>query len=515
MVPTQPHTHESLSRSALAVNVRRLHTLDNRANNKRDVRTMLNLLLIVAFVAGILSAIDALLRVKNPQGATAWILALIAIPVITVPLYWMFGRARYHDYIGLRERLRERLKIDLNADSGPLGLFAADTDNEEQPAASQLRGFRALANTPWCDGHELHLLKNGDATFSAIIDAIEQAQSYVLIQYYTIRDDDIGQTLAAAIKRARNRSVSIYLLYDEIGSYELSGTYKALLAESGVQIAPFSGTRSLLGRFRINFRNHRKIVLIDGRHAFTGGLNVGDEYLGNTQAFPHWRDTHLHISGPAILGLQMSFLEDWAFGNDDDADLPDVSWDAIEHSGDEKALVVSSGPADEVETCGLTFTHGIESAQERLWIASPYFVPDPRVLSSLQLAAMRGVDVRILLPRTTDNALFRFVPYAYLPDIEQLGAKIYLYEPGFMHQKVMLVDDMYATVGTANLDNRSFRLNFETICVARGGDFVDEVADMLEEDFAVSTLLKADDINNQPWYFDLAVAATRLMAPVL
>lgn len=476
---------------------------------------MLNVLLLAAFIAGVLSAVDALLRVKNPQGATAWIFALIAIPIVTVPLYWMFGRVRYHDYIGLRGRLRERLKIDLNSDFGPLAPFASDRNNYDQRTLSELRGFRALANTPWCDGHELKLLVNGEATFDAIFTAIETAQSYLLIQYYTIHDDDIGRQLAAGIKRARDRGVSVYLLYDEIGSYELPTKYKKGLAECGVEIAPFSGTRSLLGRFRINFRNHRKIVLIDGLQAFIGGLNVGDEYLGDTDTFPHWRDTHLQIAGPAVLGLQMSFLEDWAFGNADDADLPTVSWDAVEQPGSHKALVVNSGPADEVETCGLTFTHGIECAQNRLWIASPYFVPDPRVLSSLQLAAMRGVDVRILLPRKTDNPLFRFVPYAYLSDIEQLGAKIYLYEPGFMHQKVMLVDDCYATVGTANLDNRSFRLNFETICVVRSGDFVEDVARMLEADFAVSTLLKAEDINNQPWYFDLAVAATRLMAPVL
>lgn len=476
---------------------------------------MLNAALLIAFVAGILSAVDALLRVRNPQGATAWILGLIALPIITVPLYWMFGRVRYHDYIGLRLRLRERLNIDLNTDKGPLAAFASDHSNATATAISELRGFSALANSPWCDGHELELLADGKATFDAILSAIDEAQTYVLIQYYTVRDDEIGQRFSAAMKRARIRGVNVYFLYDEVGSYELTSSYKKELIATGVQLAPFSGTRSLLGRFRINFRNHRKIVLIDGRQAFIGGLNVGDEYLGKSGQFSHWRDTHLKIKGPAILGLQMSFLEDWAFGIADDAALPEVDWQAVERSGQHEALIVSTGPADEVETCGLTFTHAIECAQERLWIASPYFVPDPRVLSSLQLAAMRGVDVRILLPRRTDNPIFRFVPYAYFPDVERVGAKVYLYEPGFMHQKVLLVDDDYASVGTANLDNRSFRLNFETLCVVRSTEFADEVALMLETDFGASTELTAEDINNQPWYFDLAVAATRLMAPVL
>ncbi|MCR9276410.1 MAG: cardiolipin synthase [Pseudomonadaceae bacterium] len=476
---------------------------------------MLNAALLVAFIAGILSAIDALLRVRNPQGATAWILGLIAVPVITVPLYWMFGRVRYHDYIGAKARLRERLNIDLNADNGLLATFTADHSNVPSDVASELRGFSALANTPWCDGHELQLLIDGEATFDAILSAIDAAQSYALIQYYTVRDDEIGARFSGAMQRASKRGVHVYFLYDEIGSYELSSSYKKTLIAAGVQSAPFSGTRSLLGRFRINFRNHRKIVLIDGKQAFIGGLNVGDEYLGNSAKFAQWRDTHLAIHGPAILGLQMSFLEDWAFGNDDDAELPIVDWQAVERTGQHEALIVSTGPADEVETCGLTFTHAIECAQERLWIASPYFVPDPRVLSSLQLAAMRGVDVRILLPRRTDNPIFRFVPYAYFPDVEQVGGKVFLYEPGFMHQKVILVDDSYASVGTANLDNRSFRLNFETICVARSTRFADEVATMLEADFTDSTQLQAEDINNQPWYFDVAVAATRLMAPTL
>ena len=182
---------------------------------------------------------------------------------------------------------------------------------------------------------------------------------------------------------------------------------------------------------------------------------------------------------------------------------------------DQTALVLSSGPSDAVETCGLLYAHAIESAEERLWIATPYFVPDGRVLGALELAALRGVDVRVMMPRKSDSALFKFVPYAYLDEITRVGVKVFLYEDGFMHQKVALVDRDFATVGTANFDNRSFLLNFETTVVVRDGPFCDEVAAMLEADFARATPLTRERLHEAPFWFRFAASATRLLAPIL
>ncbi len=467
------------------------------------------------FVAGIGSAADAVLRVKNPQGATAWIVGLVTVPFITLPLYWMFGRSKDHAYRESRQRTRERMDVALRGETGLLSQFRTPEYDLNERDLSERRAFEGLATTPLCGGHALTLLVDGDATFNAIFEAIDSARNYVLVQFFIIRDDRLGRQLHAALLRARERNCRVYVQYDEIGSYQLGDPFLKELRDAGVHALPFAGTSSLLGRFRINFRNHRKIVVVDGHIGFLGGLNVGVEYLGESERFDQWRDTHLRIEGPTVLGLQQSFIEDWCFGQED-GEFPEVVWTpARSPEGRIAALISSTGPADDIESCGLLFAHAIESAEHRLWIASPYFVPDQRVLSSLQVAALRGVDVRVLLPRQSDNPIFHFVPYAYLADIERLGVQIFLYEAGFMHQKVTVVDDAYTLIGSANLDNRSFRLNFEVTCVAKDERFVADVARMLEDDFNKSTRLTHDDVANKPWYFTLAVSLTRLMAPVL
>src|SRR5690606_12476175 len=205
-------------------------------------------------------------------------------------------------------------------------------------------------------------------------------------------------------------------------------------------------------------------------------------------------------------------LKDWYYGREE---VLEVEWRPTPAEDDLCALVLASGPADALETCGLLFAHAIESAEKRVWIATPYFVPDGAVLGALQLAAHRDVDVRILMPRQTDAWFFEYVPYAYLPDVARAGVKVFLYEEGFMHQKILLVDDDYAAVSTANFDNRSFRLNFELTVLAYDKEFCGEVEAMLEADLARSTQLTEEDLADRPFFFRLAVQTTRLMSPVL
>ncbi|RMF54661.1 MAG: cardiolipin synthase, partial [Bacteroidetes bacterium] len=374
----------------------------------------------------------------------------------------------------------------------------------------ELLAFQRLATLPFTRGNHVRLLIDGEPTFEAIFDGIDRARSYVLAQFYIIRDDRIGRAFQERLIAAARRGVRVYLLYDEVGSHSLPRRYLRELEAAGVRVSGFSGRRSWLGRFRINFRNHRKIVVVDGEQAYAGGLNVGDEYLGHHPRLHPWRDTQLAVEGPAAQGFQLSFVRDWYYGRQE---TPEVAWTLKPHPEDRPALVLASGPADALETCGLLYMHAIESAEHRVWLATPYFVPDHHVLGALQLAALRGVDVRVLMPRLNDNPLFKYVPYAYLPEAGQAGVRVYLYEEGFMHQKVLLVDDDYAAVGTANLDNRSFRLNFEVTCLVNDAGFCHEVARMLEQDFARSTLLPPDALARRRLPFRLAVQTTRLLAP--
>jgi len=306
--------------------------------------------------------------------------------------------------------------------------------------------------------------------------------------------------------------VRVYLLYDEIGSHALDDGYLEDLRRAGVEVSAFNSSRGLRHRFQLNFRNHRKVVVVDGAQGWTGGLNVGVEYLGENPRHGPWRDTHLRLSGPSVLGLQEAFWEDWHWATGRVIELtwtPQVTCEECQN-----VVVVPSGPADAQETASLFMQHNINSAQHRLWVTSPYFVPDQGVQDALRLAAMRGVDVRVMMPERPDHLLVFLSAFSFLPDMIRAGVRIYRYQPGFLHQKVMLVDDHSAAVGTVNLDNRSFRLNFEIMAFIPDDTFAGEVRQMLERDFARCREVTLEELQQRPLWRKLVSRAAYLMAPI-
>jgi len=241
---------------------------------------------------------------------------------------------------------------------------------------------------------------------------------------------------------------------------------------------------------------------------------VGDEYMSRDASFGHWRDTHMRVEGPAVIGAQLAFVEDWRWATDEL--LTGLNWTPrVATDGDALALVLASGPADEMETASLLYTQAINSASRRIWIASPYFVPDDAVVQALQLAGLRGVDVRILIPQKADSQLVTLAAYSFFNEVNAAGVDFYRYEDGFLHEKVILVDDNVATVGTANFDNRSFRLNFEITTVVIDPDFAADVEQMFEDDFKKSRIMQPDEYDNKSYWFKLKVRTARLAAPVL
>ena len=369
-----------------------------------------------------------------------------------------------------------------------------------------------LAGLPFLRGNSVELLVDGDATFASILEGIDAAEKYVLFQFFIVHDDEIGREVKQHLIDRARAGVRVYFLYDEVGSHDLPRAYKDELRAAGVEVYDFHTRKGPRNRFQINFRNHRKVVVVDGKVAWIGGHNVGDEYLGRDPKFGHWRDTHVRIEGPAALGAQVSFAEDWYWATERWLDL---AWTPAPSSGgDIPILILPSGPADEFETANLMFVHAINSASKRIWIASPYFVPDRPVITALQLAGLRGVNVRILIPDKPDHLSVYLAAFSYLDESSSTGVEFYRYQDGFLHQKVMLIDDSVATVGTANFDNRSFRLNFEITAVVADRDFAAEVEEMLEADFARSRLMEPGEYDRKPWWFRLGVKLARLTAPV-
>lgn len=467
------------------------------------------LLFLVAHAIGLLSSLHALMTVRTAQGTIAWVVSLNAMPVLAVPAYWVFGRSKFEGYVVHR---RSRDELTDPAARELTSRLEALVPDFARVGGSPLAGQR-LARLPYLRGNEVELLVDGEATFESLFAGIDRAQRYVLVQFYIVRDDRIGRALRDRLAAKARQGVEVRFLYDELGSLDLPRGYRRELDRAGVRMVPFGTTRGWRNRFQLNFRNHRKVVVVDGVEGWVGGLNVGDEYLGRDPEIGPWRDTHLRIAGPAVLGLQLAFAEDWSWATGELL-FPRLAW-PTDVRGDAAVLVLPSGPADRLETASLMVQQAIHSAQRRLWIASPYFVPDGAVVSALTLAVLRGVDVRLLVPDRSDSRIVDAAAEGLLAPLVTSGIGVYRYRGGFLHSKHFVVDDRIAAVGTVNLDNRSFRLNFEVTAIVADPVLVAEVAAMFEADLARSRRVEAEDLARRPFWRQAASRAAYLLSPIL
>ena len=458
---------------------------------------------------GLLHAVHAVLKVRSPQGAVGWALALISFPYAAIPLYWIFGRTKF---IGYR---RARAESDTPLDRVATEAFAALTPLCADAASEAPLGApgHSLSLLPATRGNAVTLLRDGAETFPALFEAIERAERYLLVQFFIVRDDRLGRELVKRLATKARAGVRVFFLFDGVGCHALKRAFFAELRAVGARVAPFRTTRGGGNRFQLNFRNHRKLLIADGRHALTGGLNVGVEYNGEDARFGSWRDTHARVSGPAVQALQMPFVEDWHWAT---GEILSLDWQPTPVATPSMTVqVLATGPADDLDVCALTFLRLINSARRRLWLASPYFVPDPAVLAALQLAALRGVDVRLMLPERPDHWLPYLSSFSYYDALARSGIALHRYTAGFLHQKVALVDDDLAGVGSINVDYRSFHLNFEIALLVTDAAFAGEVAAMLEADFARCRRVDlATEYARRPWWFKAAVRAARLLSPV-
>ncbi|MGI9364025.1 MAG: cardiolipin synthase [Rhizobiaceae bacterium] len=464
---------------------------------------------VVAFAVGIVCALIAIWESRTSQGAIAWAISLITVPFLSVPLYLVFGRRRFRGYV--RERRVATIESRVSPDVAKKFLPGKSTLSRFE--TGQIRMAEALADLPFTKGNDIRLLIDGRATFDAIFAAIDQADSYVLVQFYIVRDDGLGNELGKRLIAAVRRGVRTHLLYDEIGSGSTSKSYFQKLRDAGVRVSEFGSARGRFNRFQINFRNHRKIVVVDGHVGFIGGSNVGDEYLGLDPKFGSWRDTHAELRGPIVMAAQLTFQEDWAWATGDTLDLEWIPTRTDE--SDQVALVLSTGPADQNESCSLFFVLAINAAVDRVWIVSPYFVPDIDVITALKLAALRGVDVRIMVPDNPDHLIVWLAAFSYFEELREDNVQFYRYTKGFLHQKVMLIDHNVSAIGTANLDNRSFRLNFEITTLVIDEGLAAQVEEMLENDFSNCREYSKSEYDSKPFWFKLGVRMSRLASPVL
>ncbi|NRA23249.1 MAG: cardiolipin synthase [Oleispira sp.] len=456
---------------------------------------------LIIYCFGLAAAIDAIWNGRTSQGTLAWVVALTFIPFISLPLYLFFGSRKFHGYKKARKAGSKALKR-LNQ----LQLFS-DQDYQSKIKSTPVIPLEKLAHLPQTEQNEIKLLINGEQTFTHIFQSIEAAKHTILVQFYIVNDDQLGQRLQQALIKKSQQAVTVYFLYDEIGSSQLNRFFLKPMTDAGIHCSRFNHFQ-ILRHWQINFRNHRKLIIIDGKTCFIGGHNIGDEYLSRDPSLGLWRDTHLQIDGPATLAAQLSFVEDWHWAQDK---IPTLNWQAYTSNQNSKVLIIPGGPADTVETISLSFVQLILQAQQRLWIATPYFIPDLKVMGALQLAALKNIDIRIILPKKTDNPIVDLAMRSYIAELSQLGIQFYQYNAGFMHQKVMLIDQEASYIGSANLDNRSLRINFELNALIECKQLASQVEQMLNQD-----LLHCRPYPEQKHLLQKLLAkAARLLSPIL
>lgn len=473
-----------------------------------EFTTWLGLAAVVGvYLIGIVHVLHALMNVRTSQGTIAWVVTLLTMPFLAIPLYWLLGRTKFSRSVKGRREDDQRLKK--LAETMHRRLRSYEIEIPEEDVFS--RAAEYLGGLPFTRGNSLDLLIDGEETFEALFDEIGKAEDYLCVNFYIVKNDRIGKRFQEVLIERARAGVRVWFLFDEVGSNKLPRHYLKTLEAAGVRCCSFGTNRHWWSRFQLNFRNHRKIVVIDGKTGFLGGLNVGDEYLGRDQRYGAWRDTHLQMKGPAVQALQLVFLEDWFWAA---ADVPELNWETLVETADQVAAIIPTGPADFADSWQLVVAEAANTSRQRLWIASPYFVPDEGVLTALQAAALRGVDVRILLPDRSDHLIVWLSAFSYYEQSIPYGVKLFRYCRGFLHQKVMLIDDRLAAVGTANLDNRSFRLNFEITAISPDPKFVGEVEQMLEEDFVQAKVTRVEEFTERSLFFRAACRAARLFAPI-
>jgi cardiolipin synthase len=463
-------------------------------------------------VLGVASAIHALFRVRTSQGTSAWIIGLIAFPLIAVPAYLVFGCRRFDSHGRAMEAKLKRYSDQMRRALDEWLPHTVERSLLVPPGAGVLA---ELAGCEFLSGNRLRLLIDGGETFDEILREINTARESVYVQFYIVRNDGLGNRLLETMARRAEAGVKVCFLYDSFGAREITPAVAEQWSRRGIEMRPFCSRASGRDRWRVNFRNHRKNVIIDGRTGFIGGHNVGDEYLGLNPKYGRWRDTHVRVDGPAAQQLQMVFAADWFYMTDEILPGPWRMPPPAAGNATQRALVLASGPSDQIERCTLFFLHCLGMARRRIWIASPYFVPDESVIQALQLAAVRGVEVRILIPENPDKRFVWLASFQMLLELVHPNIHIHRFTGGFLHHKALVVDDDFAAVGTANFDNRSFRLNFELTLAVTDQTFAGEVASMFESDFTESRICSSNGYDELSPIDKIGVRIARLLAPIL
>jgi len=443
---------------------------------------------------------------REPTSALAWCLLVVLIPFFGCFLFVLFG------YQSVQAPLKKKRRHAAGFHARGAGVDGrSDYIGYEGLAGLAVR----LGAQPATIGNTVALYDSGAATYDAMIQAIRQAKHHIHMQFFIARSDPSGIRFLEALAEKARAGIEVRFLYDAVGSWSLKRRVLQILTNAKGQALPFRTlSNPLRRRLQINLRNHRKILVVDGRVGFTGGFNLGDEYLGKDPFFGPWRDTFIRVEGPAVAGLQRVFTEDWDFSAAEDLSS-DAYFPVVPPMGTSTVQVAWSGPDQDIKMIREVYFAAIMRSRKRVWLTSPYFVPDAGLFDALCLAAYLGRDVRVLCPFRPDKWLPLLAARYYWGELLRAGGKVYQFTNGFIHSKTLLIDDEWVSVGSANFDNRSLHLNFEVTCLIESKEVQAQMERQFLCDLELSIRLDRDVFARRPFVAKMAENASRLLSPIL
>lgn len=449
----------------------------------------------------------------------AYLLLVLFLPILGMIVYFSFG---------INYRINKMYSKKLTEDENQLREISRRVRSYSHQVIDENLDVvpRALAQlilndniSPLTQGNQVRILPNGETKFPAVLEAIRQAKHHIHIEYYIIEDDEFTRELEEILIQKVQEKVQVRVIYDDFGSSSIRRTWAKRLQANGVEIAPFYKIKFLLLANRLNYRNHRKIIVVDGQHGFVGGINLSMRYSNDYPNPYYWRDTHLEIKGPGVLYLQHLFICDWRFSAEEKLAIepeffPEFSRDKTE-KGEHLVQIVASGPDSDLPTVLYSILQAIHLAKKELLITTPYFIPGESLMDALIVAALGGVKVKLLVPGRSDSFLVNAAAYSFYAELLHAGVEIYLYDKGFIHAKTMVVDRQVAIVGTANMDYRSFDLNFEVNALVYDTAIAEQLADQFAIDCEQARLVDPERWKNRSKVKQFVEKLMRLLAPML
>lgn len=474
------------------------------------------ILSILWVLTALFTIVVIILENRDPVKTVSWILVVLLIPGLGIVLYIMFGQYYRKQKIFSRKELKdlERIKIlsqkqinDLN------GLMEGQNDNIRSKSNIMmllLKNSKALLT----EYNAVNILSGGEETFDSIIEAIESATDHIHMEFYKWESDKIGERFREVLIKKASEGVTIRLIYDDVGSWKIGIDYIKSLKEAGIEIFAFMPVQFPFFTSKANYRNHRKIVVIDGKIGFVGGINIADKYLYGTKKLGMWRDTHLRIEGEAVHSLQTIFSVDWYFVSKVIIGSHSRYFPQLDKKDQNLIQITACGPDSDWASIMQSYFVAISSAKNSVYISTPYFSPNESVRTALHALALSGVEVKIMLPSKSDSTVSYWNSFSYIGRMLEAGIEVYLYERGFNHSKVLMVDGVFSSVGTANFDNRSFDLNFEVNALIYNEKVTMELTRLFEKDLKDCQQVFISQWKKRPLTQKIKESLSRMLGPL-